>query len=575
MESESVRSGQQQSGSKRGFAALWITLIVVALVLRLAQLNIQPLSPEEASIALPSLDAIRGNGWPTTTESPLLLMGNALIFLLLGPSHATARLLPVLFGIMLVSLPWLWRRRLGEREALVAAALLAFSPVALFAARHLDASVVGALGAALVMTALSTAPRRPALVLGVGLTLGLTGGPVFYDTLLPGLVAWGLTLRFFSDEPRLGRDQLLRGTLMGLGGAALISVGFGLRWTGWAGPAAGFAAWLQGWWSGSGAGSLNLSHLLLYEPLTLLLAGVGLYLGARNPDRLSLHMGAWTVLGAALTLLRSDTGPVALIAILFPLVLLAGKLVILLISSLKQTWHVYLHAFLVLLFWSFAGLVLIRQTSYLQSGMEFVLVLLVFLIQGLLIAGFATLIRPALAWRSLLIGTSIVLLILQFGFAWRANFNAAAAPHEPLVTSLASRDLHNLRETVEMLRIAEQVSPENLEIVLVDADPAITNVIRWALRDWPGLRVSSTWPAASTDLVITPAEITPPTGMATTFQGMAFTAALQADDIIPNCTQLVPPICPGAINWYLYRKSPVPVQKARVILWATGMSDQP
>ncbi len=573
MGSEYVRSGQRPSGSKRELAALWIALIIIALVLRLTQLNLQPLSPEEASIALPSLDAIRGSGWPITTESPFLLMGNALLFLLLGSSHTIARLLPALFGVVLVSLPWFWRRRLGEREALVAAALLTFSPVALFAARHLDASVIGALGAVLVITALSTAQRRPALVLGVGLALGLTSGPVFYDTLLPGLAAWGLTLRFFSDPPRLERNQLLRGTLMGLGGAALISVGFGLRWSGWAGPAAGFAAWLQGWWSANGTGSLNLSHLLLYEPLTLLLAGVGLYLGARNPDRLSLHMGTWIVLGAALTLLRSDTGPVALVAILFPLVLLAGKSVILLISSLKQSWHGYLHAFLVLLFWSFAGLVLIRQTSYLQSGMEFVLVLLVFLIQGLLIAGFATLIRPALAWRSFLIGTSIVLLILQFGFAWRANFNAEAAPHEPLVTSLASRDLHNLQETVEMLRIAEQISPENLEIVLVDADPAITNVVRWALHDWTGLRVSPTWPVASADLVITPAEITPPTGTATTFQGMAFTAALQADDLVPNCTQLLPPICPGAINWYLYRKSPVPVQKARVILWATGISN--
>ena len=60
----------------------WITVLVLALVLRLAVLGAAPLSPNEAAMALASLDAVRGDGWPQSTDSPLLLAGNALHFAL-------------------------------------------------------------------------------------------------------------------------------------------------------------------------------------------------------------------------------------------------------------------------------------------------------------------------------------------------------------------------------------------------------------------------------------------------------------------------------------------------------------
>jgi len=553
---------------------LWGAVLLVALALRLMALGAMPLSPAEARTALPSLDASRGDGWPTSTESPLLLTGNTLLFRLLGPGDAVARLLPALAGTALVALPWLWRRRLGDLGALCAVGLLMFSPIALFGARHLDATVIGTLGAALVITALSTVQRRPDLLLAFGLALGLTGGPSFYDVLLPGLAAWALANKLFEETHAPDRHTLVRGLLMGLGGALLISVGFGLRWSGWAGPAEGFAAWMQSWWSPVPKGLLNLAHLLLYEPATLLLVIVGLVFGTRNPRRLPVEMGTWAVLGAVLMLLRPGADSATLLVVLVPLALLAGRTVVAL--AFKPVWQTYLHAALTVLFWIFAALVLARQTSYLQNGLEFMLVLLVLLIQGLLTAGFATMAGADQGWRGLLIGTVVCLLIIQVGFAWRANFFQDTVAHEPLVTSLASRDLYNLQETVEMLRLKRQVSPEEFDIALIEGDATTTAAVRWALRTWSALHVAQTWPETAPDLVVAPEQMTPATEAGTTFQGMSFAVSRQATRTVRACDQLLPPVCPGAIEWYFYRMSPVPTRVSRrIILWMPAAVDQP
>jgi 4-amino-4-deoxy-L-arabinose transferase-like glycosyltransferase len=556
---------------------LWGAVLLITLALRLTMLSTAPLSPDEALLAIPALEASRGAEWLTDApESPLLLTGNALIFLLLGPNEGTARLLPALLGTALVAMPWFWRRRLGEQGALIAAGLLALSPIALFGARHVDATIVGTLGAALVITALSTSQRRPDLLLAAGLALGLTGGPAFYDALLPGLAAWVLTHRLFPEQRALPqRKHLIRGLLIGLGAALLISVGFGLRWGGWAGPASGLATWLQTWWSPDQTGPLNLAQLLLYEPVTLLLAAIGLRLSTRVPRPFAVQMAPWIVTGALLTLLRPGTEPLSLLTVLVPLALLAGQTAGDFAKSFRPTSHTYLHVALTLLFWIFAGLIIVRQTTHLQNDLEFFLILLVLLIQGLLVAGFATLVGTKRAWQGLLIATIICLLVIQVSFAWRANFVAATAPHEPLVTSLASRDLYNLQETIEMLCISRGVSPENLDIAILAHDSGTTAVVRWALRTWPALRVTQAWPAEPVDLVITPEDVTPVAGIDETYQGMRFTAALQPTILVPSCTQLLPPVCPGAIEWYIYRPSPVPAQKTRIMLWTPPTPTEP
>ncbi|MEA3308047.1 MAG: hypothetical protein U9Q70_00865 [Chloroflexota bacterium] len=551
----------------------WIASLIFAAVLRLLALAHTPLNPEEALRALPSWDVSQGAAWPLTAASPLLLTGNALLFTLFGPGDGLARLLPALLGSALVLLPFLWRRQLGEGGALVAAGLLTLSPLALFASRHLTAAGAGALGGALVLTALwqpEMPPKRQRAAIAVGLALGLTGGPVFYDVLLPGLLAWAIT-----RLPAPARATLKTGLIAGLAGAVLISIALGMRWSGWSGPAAGLAAWLTGWRT-AGAASANPALLLLYEPLTLLLAGVGaLLLFIQKKRRALAGWGVWTLYAILLTALRSGAEPLSLLAVLIPLALLAGKTGEYLQREIPGwRWHAAkIHAPLSLIFWLFAGLALTRQTSNLQNGLEILLLVLIAIIQGLLVAGFQTLTRRAATWQALLVGTAAALLLIQLSFGWGVNFARPANVNEPLVTSAASFDLRNLRRTVEELRIAQQESEETFTVAVLAGAPGSTAALRWALRDVPTLEVVDSWPLILPHLLITPAEYVPPAGAETTaLRGAQFTISTHSGGAIPGCINLFPPLCEAPLNWYFYRQSPHPPAQEHFILWETRKS---
>ncbi len=551
----------------------WIALAALALTLRLAALPGTPLAPDEALTALPALAASRGEGWTSSAASPLLLVGNALLFTLFGAGNGAARLLPALVGSALVALPLLWRKQLGRTGALVSAALLALSPIPLFASRRLDPAVIGAAGATLILSALFAVDERerPLLcssVAGAGTLLGLLGGPVFYDLLLPGLAAW-FAYRWMSEETPHVPPSLLRGLGGGAVAALLISVGFGLRWNGWSGPADGFASWLGGWGTG---GAVEIAQLLLYEPLSLLLALVGLALAVRRSSSLALSLALWGLLASLLLMVRAGASPLALVAPVLPLVLLAGwSAQHLLRESAEWQWlGIKLHIPLSLLFWLFAGLALTRQTAHQRTGMEAVLLVLVLAIQGLITAAFATLAGLSTARRGLLLGLAAALLLVQLAFATGLLYVRAAEPTEPLVEEAASYDLYNLRHAIEDLRRMKNLSPERVTVGLVAGDPEVTAVTAWALHDLPGLRVVDTWPEEA-DFVITPADYTP-SGVADAFVGLPFVAVVRSGGPVPGCASHIPLDCHYPVAWYLYRDTPVPYTQERIILWQNQTS---
>ncbi|MDA1189421.1 MAG: TIGR03663 family protein [Chloroflexi bacterium] len=68
-------------------------------------------------------------------HGPFQFEANAGLFLLFGASDVTARLLYVIFGTVLVFLPWFFRERLGRLGALAASVMLVFSPALLYYSR--------------------------------------------------------------------------------------------------------------------------------------------------------------------------------------------------------------------------------------------------------------------------------------------------------------------------------------------------------------------------------------------------------------------------------------------------------
>jgi uncharacterized protein (TIGR03663 family) len=166
---------------------LYAVIVIVAVALRLSNLGLVPLSNAEAGQALSGLELYRG-GVPAGDYSPLLLTLNTLSFLLFGVSDASARLAPMLFGSVLVILPLTLRRRVGPVVCLVAAALLAISPTAVFLSRTLNSEIAVATASLLIFAGFfnwtEDGQRRWLWLLAAGLAILPVAGPMAYAVIV-------------------------------------------------------------------------------------------------------------------------------------------------------------------------------------------------------------------------------------------------------------------------------------------------------------------------------------------------------------------------------------------------------
>ncbi len=568
----------------------WIILLTAATLMRIGGLAQTPLTPDESATALASLDIAQGRSAAPTGEGALLVVGNALLFALSGAGDGIARLLPALAGAALAAVPWLWRRRLGEVGALVAAGILGFSPLLLFASRSVSGTTVGLLGAVLLLTALfagiggrddeddefssdededeDESPQSSWLVVA-GLALGLTGGAVFYDLMLAGFCAW-----FIYGRIRLKRLRwpfAMRDLLVGAAIAVLVSVGFGFHMD-WSGIGSGFAGWFNSWrtWGG-GAGLLLLA---VYEPLTLLLALTGLGWGIARGNRRALVIGAVAIPALVLALLHPGASTMLWTTFILPCAFLGGFGVQRVVEELPQStrFWILLHIALEFLLWVPAGLALAayahNSNMAKQPGWLILLGAIVLLALHFLTAILFTFVMPAtFVWRSTLLGLAVALLTAQYSAGWRLSLSASPTPAEPAAMVRTSPDVWNLRRTLDGLSIARGLRRDSVSLTLVASDPAKMATLRWTLRDFPKTKIVAEWSAADNVFVIAP-EWVRPSPDSGAWRGMRFVAINRSTGRVPGCQSLYPLVCVEWVGWYMYREAPADmVLSESMMLW--------
>ena len=115
----------------------YAVILILALVLRLWDLGGQALHHDESLHALYSWYLYDGRGYlhNPLMHGPFQFFGTAAIFWVLWDSDFTARLLPAIFGVVLVGTPLLLRPYLGRNGALITAVLLTLSPSFLYFSR--------------------------------------------------------------------------------------------------------------------------------------------------------------------------------------------------------------------------------------------------------------------------------------------------------------------------------------------------------------------------------------------------------------------------------------------------------
>src|SRR5687767_12744054 len=96
----------------------YTVLILFALVLRVADLDIVPMSDAEAIQALPAYQVLNPQtpAQPQPAQSPIVFWLQMVSFALLGGDELAARLPGVFGGIVLILIPLLFRERIGRER---------------------------------------------------------------------------------------------------------------------------------------------------------------------------------------------------------------------------------------------------------------------------------------------------------------------------------------------------------------------------------------------------------------------------------------------------------------------------
>ncbi len=290
-------------GQRGGEILAWAGVLLTGVLLRLANLGIDALSPEGARHAYAAYALLRGSGTALDSASggPFGVLFGALLLFLFGISDQIVRLGPALAGIGTVALAIPLRPYLGRAGALMAGLLLAISPSVVYFSRLELPDVYAAFFATLLFVAILRAfdgARRGGIVLlGATVALLFVSAPVGLSLLLILLVATLLLPlvlpgvrdeRFGPANLRVaGREGWLPAVLLAVALLLLIFSAFG------AVPgnlATGPVEWLGAWGNTlfgsavSGRGPVFALGLLpLYEPLTLIAGIVGLVLLFTRP----------------------------------------------------------------------------------------------------------------------------------------------------------------------------------------------------------------------------------------------------------------------------------------------------
>ncbi|MBN1138212.1 MAG: TIGR03663 family protein, partial [Anaerolineae bacterium] len=136
--------------------AFYFVIFLVAIVTRFWDLGARAMSHDESLHALYSFYLYNGTGYQHNPmmHGPFLFHASALIYFLFGVTDYTARIVPAIFGVLLVFSPLLLKPWLGRVGAALTSLLLLISPAILYHSRYIRNDIYMALWTVLLIAAL-------------------------------------------------------------------------------------------------------------------------------------------------------------------------------------------------------------------------------------------------------------------------------------------------------------------------------------------------------------------------------------------------------------------------------------
>ena len=119
------------------FKRIILALLLLGIVTRLVLLGDRPFHHDESLDAWFSFRFLEGNfgGYDPVYHGPLRFYITAGLFWLFGESDLTARLLAAISGVLIIYVPWCWRKQLGPVGTVATIGLIVLSPSMLYFSR--------------------------------------------------------------------------------------------------------------------------------------------------------------------------------------------------------------------------------------------------------------------------------------------------------------------------------------------------------------------------------------------------------------------------------------------------------
>ncbi len=552
-------------------------ILVVGAVTRFYNLGHIPLSPDEA---LQSLAV--WNSWQAGLESaqiisPAFFTLTSPLTQLFGYSDSIMRLIPAIFGIALVLVPWWLRSFTGRLGALIAALLIAVSPLFVITSRTASGSSI-ALFAGLLLVAgwlnyQNSNNSRWFYVLSFALGLGLTSSMLFYSILFtfflalvgerilgPSLFKNALGNRRTNYRP--DSKTLRNGALIFAATLLLIGTGFLLSLSGIGATARILSDWLAAFLSPA---SLQdwlrpVTALIRYELLIVILGGSAVVWATWRGKGFPMLLVYWFM--TALILMFIQRGIMENTLILS----LAGVLLVATFVDNVLSVKTGLVKWLLALTITFVGIVIYinlgRYGRLLASDIPVDIRTRTYHLLLIAIITSVVLLMLAILWssdrRASIQGLVLGLLILLIGFSWSTALwlarDAANDTREPWVLYATDEDIRLLASTIQQASSQVIGSDVDLDLVSTINHPSLA----WYLRDMTDLELGSSLSSTVTASGIL-TELDRETQLANDYTGIDLAYSRPEYDYPIDASQF--------LNRWLFHENRTPINEERLIFW--------
>ena len=548
-------------------------VLVLTAVHHLINLGTLPLSPQEAKAALAVWQWWQPEGLTTAVSSPAYFSLTSLLTPILGFSDGVMRLVPALFGIGLVALPWFLRQRLGRLGAFVMSLFLAVSPLQSVLARTAGGDTIALF--ALLLTAVAwlryqdSAHTRWFNTLLVALGLGAASTPLFYGGLLTLFLAlWVQQIvgpQLLTENPvRWPEQNERRQALIVVFGSFLALSTLFLWHLGGLGAAAQILGdWFIQFRIQTDVANLLNPILLLgrYELLLFVLSTVLIAWAIWHNEATAVFAAFWFTTLFILILVQHGNNHNAVLLTL-PGYFLVG----LLTNTLWQDRQVMVSFALTGALTLLGALIWVNGARYGRvvtstpdqlSYFWIALLALVLALTSLYLAiqNWET----TIAWQATLTSLLILFFFYQWGTGWWLGQTAANDPRERWVALPATDD-----DIAVMIDLLQQISRQtvNSEFDLALFSTVDTPILRWYLRDYKQAQFGSTIPTnAAFEAIINPAEQTE-LALSSDYMGADFGLTRVSTETRPGNSAVI-----DTLRWWLFHESSTIINQQQVILW--------